>query len=152
MVSRCHSIFHRRILHPSKYVLPRDAMLAQAYADVMCLSVRLPVCPSVCPSVRNKPVLYRSDWTNRAVFLAWELPSTYPTLRSVVRKLGYLQVYRYFSLDFVPNSELGKFRHGKSTTLSTKLADGRACALHLRHSTRSCCTHIVYYKSSTVII
>jgi len=34
------------------------------YAVVVCLSV----CWSVSPSVGNKPVLYRNDWTNRTVF------------------------------------------------------------------------------------
>ena len=34
------------------------------FAVVLCLSIRL----SVCPSVRYKPVLHRNDWTNRTGF------------------------------------------------------------------------------------
>ena len=48
--------------------------------------------------------------------------------------------------DFVPNSGLRKFRHGKSIALSTKLVvvDGRACWQHLYDSRR---VVAVYYKS-----
>jgi len=47
---------------------------------------------------------------------------------------------------FVPNKGLGKFRHGKLISLSTKLVvvvDGRACRPHLYDSRR---VVAVYYK------
>jgi len=50
----------------------RDAMLTR-----YMMSLR------VLPSVRllcHKPILYRNDWTNRAVFFGMGLPSTYPIL------------------------------------------------------------------------
>ena len=53
--------------------LPRDAVLVR-YMLSSCVR------PSVRPPVRHMPVLYRNDWTNRAVFLPWRLRSTYPTL------------------------------------------------------------------------
>ena len=58
---------------------------------------------SVLPSVRllcHKPILYRNDWTNRAVFLAWGfLP---PIPYCVVRKSGYLQNHGYFPQGLCP--------------------------------------------------
>ena len=53
-------------------------------------------CPSVCIRLSQVGVLSKrlnkSSW-----FLARELPSTYPTL--FLRKFGYLQKLRYFSLE-----------------------------------------------------
>ena len=62
-------------------LLPRDAILAL----YMLSSVF--VCPSVCPSVRHKPVLYRNDWTNRAGFFEIEAYISH----CVIRKCGYLK-------------------------------------------------------------
>jgi len=74
------------------------------------------VCPSVHPSVRHKPVLYRNDWTNRAVWHGGFLPTI---LHCLVRKL---QKNKNTSLwNFVPHSGLRKFRHGKSIVWPTKL-------------------------------
>jgi len=60
---------------------------------------------------------------------------------------GYLQKLGYFPWDFVPNSGLRKYCHGKSIALSTTLVvvvDGRACWRHLYDSRR---VVAVYYKS-----
>ena len=58
-----------------------------------------------------------------------EASFAYPAL--CYKKLGYLRKLEYFPpWNFVPNSGLRKFRHGKSIALSTKLVavvDGRAC-------------------------
>jgi len=43
------------------------------------------------------------------------------------------------------NSELRKFRHGKSMMWSTKVVDGRACGLHLRRSSSSWPDTQIYY-------
>ena len=59
------------------------------------------VCPSVHPSVRHKPVLYRNDWTNRAVWHGGFLPTI---LHCLVRKLKKIRTLRsgtlYHTLDF----------------------------------------------------
>ena len=47
----------------------------------------------------------------------------------------------------IPNSGVGKYRHGKSIVLLAKLIDGRACGLHLRWSTRCGWTYIAYHTS-----
>ena len=49
----------------------------RCYASAVCAVF---MCPSVCLSVYHKPALYPNDPKNLAVFLAWRLPSTYPTL------------------------------------------------------------------------
>jgi len=89
--------------------LPRDAMLS-------LYTVRsLSVCPSVRPSVRHKLVglLYRNDWTeqNQSGFCYGGFLS--PVLRSVLRKLRYLQNKGTFLWSFFGNSGLGKFRHAR---------------------------------------
>jgi len=99
----------------------------------------------VCPPVRHKPVLMETTERIEMV-LAGRLPSTYPTLCCkeicVSPKLGVLK-----SLwNFVPNSGLRKFRHGKSIALSTKLVDGRARWRHLYETVDESCM-AVYYKS-----
>jgi len=48
---------------------------ARHYASAVCAVI---VCPSAYPSVHRKPVSHRNDESNW--FLAWELPSTDPTL------------------------------------------------------------------------
>ena len=58
-------------------------------------------------------------------------PDALPAAQSTASKH-----WRQTSLwNFVPNSGLGKFRHGKSIVLLTKLVDSRACWPHLRLST-----------------
>jgi len=61
-------------------ILRTVATSGQSAATIRCLYVY----PSVRPSVRHKPVLYRNrnDWTNRAGFWHGRFlnPSTYPTL------------------------------------------------------------------------
>jgi len=87
--------------------------------------------PSVCLSVRHKPVLYRNDWTNRADF--WHGGFFLPTPDCLIRKIGYgISTNLATSLlNFVPNSGLSKFRNRKSIALSTKLVvvvvDGGPC-------------------------
>ena len=81
--------------------------------------------------------MYRNDRANRAGFwhggfLSHRVKGNSGTSKNKATSLW----------DFVPNSGLRKFRHGKSVALSTKL--GRACGLHLRQSTSSCWTHIAY--------
>ena len=114
-------------------------MLVRYYAVV--------VCPSVCPSVRHKPVLYRNHWTNRAAF--WQEDFFSPVPHCVIRNFEHLQKLRYFPLRTLSQTpDLQKFRHGKSIALSTKLVvvvvDGRACWRHLYDSRR---VVAVYYKS-----
>jgi len=74
-----------RFLFGSVSFYPRDAVLARVAMNLISLSV----CPSVQPSVRHKPVLYRNDWMNRAGF--WHGSFLLPILPCVVRKFGYLQ-------------------------------------------------------------
>jgi len=62
----------------------------------------------MCLSVRHKPVLYRNDWTNQAVLCG----------NADISKNKYTSLW-----NFVPNSELSKFRHSMSMALSTKLVD-----------------------------
>ena len=58
-------------------VFDRGEMLGE-WSILLLLCARfLPMC--LCLSVCHKSVFYRNGWTNRAV-LAWELPSTYPTV------------------------------------------------------------------------
>jgi len=114
-------------------VLPRDAMIA--WYLLSC----------VCPSVRHKPVLYRNDWTNRAGFLAWRLPSVSATLSVKVIWVS-AKISALPSWTFSQTSDFKKCRHGKSIALSTKLVvvDGRACWRHLYDSRR---VVAVCYKS-----
>ena len=65
---------------------PRDTMLAR-YLLSSC--VRL--------SVRHKPVLYRSVWTNRAGI--WYGGFLLPIPHCVIRKFGYIQKLGYFPLE-----------------------------------------------------
>ena len=119
------------------WFLTRDAMLAR-YLLSWC--VRLSVRPSQAGIVSKR--LDESSW-----FMVWRLPSTYPTLcykeMSVSSKITVLPCGT-----FLPNSGLGKFRHGKLIALSTKLVvvvvDGRACWRHLYGIRR---VVAVYYKS-----
>ena len=100
--------------------------------------------PSVCPSLTSR--YCETTGQSRCFWHAGFLP---PIRHShLVRKFGYLQKSGYFCLwDFVPNSGLRKFRHGKSTALSTKLivvVDGRVC-WQQRHDSRPVVA--VYCKS-----
>ena len=107
------------------------------YAVVACLSDRPPQAGIV--SKRQD----ESSW-----FSSRKLPSICPTLCYmeiwVSPKIKVLPCLR----KFVVNSGLGKFRHGKSIALSTKLVvvvvDGRACWRHL-YDIRGVVA--VYYKS-----
>jgi len=97
----------------------------------------------VRPSVCHKPVLYRNDWTNRAGF---RHGSFFPSIpHCVIWKYGYLQKTKVLPClrKFVVNSGLGKFRHGKSIALSTKLVVV-VCWRHLYDDRR---VVAVYYKS-----
>jgi len=58
------------------------------------------VCPSVRPSVRHKPVLYRNDWTNPDGICHGGFLS--PILNCVIRKFGYLQKLGYIPLEICP--------------------------------------------------
>jgi len=111
-------------------VLPRDAMLAR-----YMLSSCHPMCPSVRPSVRHKPLLHRNTmWMGG--FLAWQL--LWPILNCVIRKFGYLSKNKGTALwNFAPNSPLRKFHRGRSMVWSTELVDGRACGSHVRRSSAS---------------
>jgi len=77
--------------------LPRDdANLASA--------VYACVCPSVRPSVRHMPVLYRNDWTNRAGF--WQ-PGFFPPIsHCAIRKFRYRGLFQSkngtYLCNFVP--------------------------------------------------
>jgi len=85
-------------------------------------------------------------WMNRAGF--WHRGFLRPTSYTVLREnSGNFKNNGTSLCNFVPNSALRKFRHGKSIVMSTKLVDGRACEPHERRSTRHCGTHIVYYTS-----
>jgi len=89
--------------------LPCDAVLAR-YMLSSCVR------PSVRPSVRHKPVLYRNDWTKR--LLACRLSSTHPKLCCVeirVSKNWAISIW-----DFEPNFGIRKFRHSKSIALSLR--------------------------------
>jgi len=98
-------------------------MLARNLLSSCPLSVGLSVC--------HKPALYRNEWTNRASF--WHAGFISPIPRCDLRRFLYFQKLGYFLWNFVPNSGLGKFRHGKSIALSTKLVivvvDGRVWML-----------------------
>jgi len=104
---RHHSVFSRLLLG----FLPRDTMLARY---MLSSRVRL----SVHPSVTNR---YCIETTGRIELVsAWRLSSTYPTLCH--KEIYEISQHLGTSLwDFVPNSGLRKFRHGKSIALSTTL-------------------------------
>ena len=110
----------------------RDTMLARCLlSSCVCLSVN----PSVGPS-QVGTVSKRLDELSSC--LAWRLPFTYPTI-SKNKGTSFW--------NFVPNSGLRKFRHGKSIALSTKLVvvDGRVCRRHLYDNRQGVVA--VYYKS-----
>ena len=93
----------------------------------------------LCLSVRHKPVLYRKEWKNRT---GGFLPPITHCANWDISKDEAIPVW-----NLVSNSRLGKFRHGKSVALSSKLdvvVDGRVCWRHLYDSRR---VVAVYYKS-----
>ena len=93
----------------------------------------------VCLSVRHKPVLYRKEWKNRT---GGFLPPITHCANWDISKDEAIPVW-----NLVSNSGLGKFRHGKSVALSSKLdvvVDGRVCWRHLYDSRR---VVAVYYTS-----
>jgi len=82
-------------------------------------------CVRLCPS----QAFIVSKWLDVELVLAWKLNSFHLS-HNVIKKFGYLQKLRYFPWNFIQNSGLGKFSHGKSIASSTKLVvvvDGRAC-------------------------
>ena len=83
---------------------------ARFYRATVCLRSICCRHVSVCPAVRPSQagILYQ-NW-----FLAWSLPSTYPTL-------CYIEIFVS-----VPNPGLRKFRRGKSTKLVV-VVHGRVC-------------------------
>jgi len=76
-------------------------------------------CPSVCPSLRHKPVLYRNDWFWHGGFLQ-------PIPHCVIKKLGISKI----PVEFCPKLRKISPRQW-SIALSTKLivvvVDGRVC-------------------------
>ena len=101
--------------------LPRDAMLAR-YEPWPRVYVCLSVCPCMCQFACHKSEFYRNWWKDRADFGTWA-----SVLLRVIRKFGYIQNKGTSLWNFVPNSGLNKFRHGKSIVLSTKLIYDRTC-------------------------
>ena len=91
---------------PSRTILTRGAMLARHFLS-----------SCVRPSVTSRCCI---ETTGRIELLARRLPSNYPTLRYKEIWISPKIRVRYI-WNFAPNSELRKFRHGKSIALSTKL-------------------------------
>ena len=119
-----HLYVHRFILYPWLKHFPMDYSYRsnidmwrqlddRAFFDFYARDAMLPV--RVYPSVCHKPVLYRNDWIDPAVFSMDT--SFHPKIR-VPPKTRVL-----FSKNFVPNSGLRQFRYGKSIWLSTKLVN-----------------------------
>ena len=73
------------------------------------------------------------------LFLSWMALSMF----SCIRKWKFFP--SKVCLKVLNYSRIRKFRHGKSTVLSAKLNDGRACWPHIRRSTHRVWTQIVYY-------
>jgi len=95
---------------------------------------------SVCPSVRLSHAgivskrLDESSW-----YLAWMLPSTYPTLCHKNIRLSPNQ--GYFPVELCPKLYVRKFCDCKSIVFSSKFIDDRACWPRSRRGW----THIVHY-------
>jgi len=104
-------------LYRGVWSLPREVLLASWYAVVV----------TVRPSVCCTPVLYRNDWMNRAV-LPWRLSSTYPTLCG--KKIRVFPKIRALPSWTLSQTQLRKFRHDKSSALSTKLVNSRPSWLY----------------------
>ena len=97
-------------------------------------------CSSVCVRVCHNSEIYRSVRMNRAGFLAWEPPSTYPTL-------CYREI-RVHVYEVCPQTlDLENFATASRWCGQQNSSDGRACRLHLRRSTRRYWTHVAYYTS-----
>ena len=123
---------------------------ARRYASAVLLCYGL--CSFVCLSVRQS-VLCRNDWTNRAGF---GMKACFHISHDVLQgNLSHEEIWIFHKIrvgptstwNFVPNSGLRKFRHGKSIALSTKLVvvvDSRACWRHLYDRQRGVA---VYHKS-----
>ena len=91
----------------------RYKLTCAVYVVVICPSVRLYVRPSQAGIALTGPD--ESSW-----FLAWKLPSTYPTLcctETWVFPKNMVSLLPFGT--FVLNSGLRKFRHGKSVALSS---------------------------------
>ena len=82
-------------------------MLARVLATALCLSVCLSVCLSQVGVLSKR--LNVSSW-----FLAWELPSTCPTVYCKKIRPPSKITARISLWNFIPNSGLRKFRHGIS--------------------------------------
>jgi len=123
----------------SKRVIPAPVMLflslftTRRYASAVHA---VAVCPSVCRSVRpseagivSKPLdESRWFWARRLPFICFTLCCKEIRVSPKIRVLPHW--------NFVPNSLLRKFCHGKSIALSTQLDDSRACWWHLYDSRR----------------
>jgi len=98
----------------------------------------------VCPYVHHKPVLYRKDWTNRASFPHACFLSPIP--HCVIRKFGYLQKIRYFSLALCPKlryfvtSSRARCQQNSSSSSTVELVDDT-------HTTIDESRLAVYWKS-----
>jgi len=128
-----HTSAPKKENHRRGQFLTRGAMLARHFLS-----------SCVRPSVTSRCCI---ETTGRIELLARRLPSNYPTLR--YKKIWVSPKIRVrYIWNFAPNSELRKFRHGKSIALSTKLVvvvvDGRVCWQHLYDNRR---VVDVYYKS-----
>jgi len=115
-------------------------------------------CLSVRPSVTTFTIRCVSKRLDRSgCFWAWMLPFAYSIHCTKEIQVGaYLKKQGHFPLDFVQNSGLRRFRHGKSIELSTSLVDGRALlsthttvAAPWLHAVGGRCyaltTHVIYY-------
>jgi len=113
-------------------VSSRDRLAIFRIASLAVLAARrcvfaVVVCPSVRPSVRHKPVLYRNGWTSRAGFGHRRFLPPIP---------HYKEIWKTSKTRVLPSGTLSefstykKFRHDKSIEMSTKLVvvvDGQAC-------------------------
>ena len=75
------------------------------------------LCLSLCLCVCHKSDFCRNGWKIRPAF--WHESFLPPVLHCAIRKFWYLQNKGTSVWNFVPNSGLRKFYHGKSTVLST---------------------------------
>jgi len=98
------------------------SFIAPFYRATLCYSVVYTSYGHV--SVRHMLALNRIDWKNQNDY--WHEGFLSPILHCVIRTFGcrYLQNNGTFLYNFVPNSGVRKFRHGKSIVLSIKLVDG----------------------------
>ena len=77
----------------------------------------------VCLSVRHKPVLYRSVWTNRAGI--WYGGFLLPIPHCVIRKFGYIQKLGYFPLEVCPDAsrQVDRVVNNSSSSSSSSIVE-----------------------------